>query len=440
MDLKQSASELGRQIGAGKIAPEELAEAYLDAAARHPLAGRIYARMTEDRARAEAAAAGKRAREGNRRGLLDGVPLSWKDLFDTAGIVTEAGSRLLEGRVPDTDAEVLAAATAGGTVCLGKTHLSELAFSGLGLNPMTATAPCVHDPDAVAGGSTSGGAASVAHGLAPATIGSDTGGSVRIPAAWNDLVGFKTTHGWLSLKGAVPLAARFDTVGPLARSVEDCAELIALMAGIKAPDLGSADLGGMRFLRLTGLVEEQVREAPASGYDSAVTRLAKAGATITEAALPMPAEALAVAATVVAPEAYGTWKDVIEAAPGKMFPPILARFRGGIGIEAADYVAAWQKLDRIRDAWRAATAGYDAVILPTSAILPPKIDALLADEAFFTQENLLALRNTRIGNLLGLCGVTLPTGTPSAGISFWGNAGEDLRLMQVAAAAERALA
>ncbi len=193
--LNMTAAELGREIGAGRINPVDLAELHLDAIAKHPMADRIYARTTPARARAEAMAAHGRARRGFRKGLLDGVPISWKDLFDTAGVATESGSALLRNRVPARDAEVLEVATQGGLVCLGKTHMSELAFSGLGLNPVTATPPCINDDDAVAGGSSSGAATSVAFGLAPAAIGSDTGGSVRIPAAWNDLVGLKTTAG-----------------------------------------------------------------------------------------------------------------------------------------------------------------------------------------------------------------------------------------------------
>ncbi|MEY4698327.1 MAG: hypothetical protein RIT14_2755, partial [Pseudomonadota bacterium] len=231
------AAELGREIGAGRINPVDLAELHLEAISRHPLADRIFARLTPARARAEAMAAQGRARKGFRKGLLDGVPISWKDLFDTADVATEAGSALLRNRVPKQDAAVLDVATQGGLVCLGKTHMSELAFSGLGLNPVTATPPCSNDEAAVAGGSSSGAAASVAHGLSPAAIGSDTGGSVRIPAAWNDLVGLKTTEGRLSTSGVVPLCERFDTVGPLARSVEDCAMLLAAMEGGRPTDL-----------------------------------------------------------------------------------------------------------------------------------------------------------------------------------------------------------
>ena len=137
-------------------------------------------------------------KSGMRKSALDGVPISWKDLFDTAGVVTEAGTDLLKGRIPLSDADVVRNATEAGLICLGKTHMSELAFSGLGLNPVTQTPPCVNDLQAVAGGSSSGAAASVAFNLAVSGVGSDTGGSVRVPSAWNDLVGLKTTAGRLS--------------------------------------------------------------------------------------------------------------------------------------------------------------------------------------------------------------------------------------------------
>ena len=162
-------------------------------------------------------------------------------------------SPLLEGRVPDADAAVLAHATAQGTVCLGKTHMTELAFSGLGLNPPVATVPNAFDAGLVAGGSSGGAAVSVALGLAAAAIGSDTGGSIRLPAAWNGLVGFKPTTGAVDMAGVLPLCARFDVVGPLARTVEDCAELFALIRGTPAPDLRGAEPGGLRIMVLDGV-------------------------------------------------------------------------------------------------------------------------------------------------------------------------------------------
>lgn len=437
--LHMTAAELGRAIGAGRISPVDLVETQLQAIDRHPLRERIYARLTPDRARAEAMAALTRARQGMRRGVLDGVPVSWKDLFDTAGTATEAGSALLAGRIPARDAAVVETATQGGLVCLGKTHMSELAFSGLGLNPVTATPPCLNDEAAVAGGSSSGAAASVAFGLAPAAIGSDTGGSVRIPAAWNDLVGLKTTAGRLPLAGVVPLCERFDTVGPLAHSVEDCALLLAAMEGVRPPDLSGALLPGLRLGLLRTVALDDLRERPGRGFDDGCDRLARAGARIEEFAAPEVAEAMALAALLFTAEAWGIWRETIERAPERMFPPILERFRSGAGHGAAEYVAGWRRLAGLRAAFAARTARFDAVILPTSPILPPEAARLMTDAEYYVGENLLALRNTRIANLMGLCALTLPTSEPSCGLMLMAPALAEERLLRLGHAAERAI-
>ena len=437
--LGMTAAELGRGIGAGAIDPVALTQTYLDAINDHPLKDRIYVRLTEDRALAEAGAAAIRAKSGHRLSPLDGVPVSWKDLFDTAGVATEAGSALLAGRVPNRDALVLRNATAAGLVCLGKTHMSELAFSGLGYNPVTATPPSVNDAEAVAGGSSSGAAASVAFGLAAAAVGSDTGGSVRIPAAWNDLVGLKTTAGRLSLKGVVPLAARFDTVGPLCRSVEDAALMLAVLEGSKAPDMAGSSLAGVRLLILETVALDDLRTKPLAGFERAVARLQAAGALVERRVVPLVAEALALSGVLFATEAYATWKDEIEAAPEKMYSEILQRFRGGDAYSGVEFVQAWQILDRLRGEWAVAVADFDAVLLPTSPIVPPKIDRLASDHAYYVAENLLALRNTRIGNLLGTAALTVPTGVASCGLMLLASPHSEERLLRLGAAVEAAL-
>ncbi len=434
-----NAADLGHGIGAGTIDPVALTDLYLDAIDNHEHRDRIYSRVTHERARAEAAAAAERAKTGFRRSLLDGVPLSWKDLFDTAGIGTEAGTALMAGRVPERDALVLENATAAGLVCLGKTHMSEIAFSGLGLNPITATPPCVNDPNAVPGGSSSGAAASVAFGLAAAGIGSDTGGSVRIPSAWNDLVGLKTTHGLLPLDGVVPLCLTFDTVGPLCRSVEDASLLLGVLGGDRATDLTGGSLDGARLMILDTIAFDDIRPEPRASFDAAVGRLRAAGAQIETRSFAPLHDAFAHAGNLYGADSYGWWRDKVEAAPEKMFPQILERVRGGKSVSAADYVAGWHQLHDIRKAYAAATAGFDAVIMPTAPILPPDAARLLADEAYYKTENLLALRNTRIGNLMGTCGVSLPTDTPSCGIMFNGPAGGERALLRLCAAAETAL-
>ncbi len=437
--LSMNATDLGAGIGTGDIDPIALTQTFLVAIDRHPLRDQIYAHVTAERAMAEAEAAAHRARIGQRRSALDGVPISWKDLVDTARSPTEAGTKLLHGRIPAKDAETLKTATALGLVCLGKTHMSELAFSGLGYNPMTNTPPCVNDPEAVPGGSSSGAAASVAFNLAPAAIGSDTGGSVRIPAAWNDLVGFKTTVGRVSLEGVVPLCLKFDTIGPLTRTVADAAALFAALTGAQTPDVANASLKGRHFGLLKTIAMEDVRDAPATAFDSAVQRLKAAGAKVTPIDIPELHDAFEQAGPVFPGEAYGRWRDVIEANPDAMYPEILARFRQGKSFSAPDYISAWAAIRKARKAFDTAAAPYDALLAPTSAILPPNRERLLSDSDYFKTENLLALRNTRIGNLMGLCALTLPTGVPSCGIMLLGKSNCDEMLLRIGAAAEDAL-
>lgn len=435
-----TAAELGRRIEAGKIDPVELCDFFLERIATSPHSARIYTLTMPERARPEAEAARARARAGLRIGPLDGVPVSWKDLFDTAGVATEAGSALLAGRIPKKDAPVLSKATRAGLVALGKTHMSELAFSGLGLNPVTATPPNINNPKAVPGGSSSGAGASVAFGLAPLAIGSDTGGSVRIPSAWNDLVGLKTTHGLIPTQGAVPLCEGFDTIGPLARSVEDCAlALSALTAGPQI-DLQGASLRGKRIAVLDTLALDNLRPEPALAFEGALARLAAAGATLTRLQFPALTEAMTLAGILFTAEAWAIWGETIEAAPHKMFPRILDRFRSGANLEASAYISAWRRLHQIRAEWAEAVAGFDAVALPTSPILPPDVERLLNDSDYYVTENLLALRNTRIGNLMDSCGITLPTGVPSCGLLLMGKPRQEAHLLRLAFAAERALA
>lgn len=438
--LTMTAMDLGRGIEKGEICPVALTDTYLAAIDAHPMSNRIYARVTHSRARAEAEVAKWRAEAEQRLGPLDGVPVSWKDLFDTADIPTEAGSKILAGRTPISDARVLASATAAGTVCLGKTHMSELAFSGLGLNPVTETSPCVNDHAAVSGGSSSGAAASVAFGLAPLAIGSDTGGSVRIPAAWNDLVGLKTTSGRLSLEGVVPLCERFDTVGPLARCVDDAAAALATLERRDFGLLEPSSLAGLRVGILETMALDDVRDMPLQGFQRAAIAMKDAGAHIETFACDAVTEAMALTGILFTTEAYGTWRDVIEESPDLMFPEILGRFRSGAAYSGADYVAAWRRLDALRADYAAATAKYDVVVTPTSPILPPNIERLLSDHDYYVTENLLSLRNTRIGNIMGLCALTLPTGIASTGIQLLMPPNTEERLLAIGKAVETALA
>jgi aspartyl-tRNA(Asn)/glutamyl-tRNA(Gln) amidotransferase subunit A len=263
---------------------------------------------------------------------------------------------------------------------------------------------------------------------------------VRIPSAWNDLVGLKTTSDRLSLEGVVPLCPKFDTVGPLARTVEDAALMLALMEGRTPADLRGTSLKGRRFAALQTTAMEDLRDQPRTAYESALSRLKAAGATIEPLEVPELADAMALTGVLYTAEAYGLWREVIEENPHLMFDQILERFRAGETVSGPDYVSAWIELESHRSAWDAATAGFDAVLCPTSPILPPNLERLYNDHDYYVTENLLSLRNTRIGNLMGLCVLTLPTGVPSCGIQLMCPPDSEEALLRIGSAAEAALA
>jgi aspartyl-tRNA(Asn)/glutamyl-tRNA(Gln) amidotransferase subunit A len=294
----------------------------------------------------------------------------------------------------------------------------------------------VNDHDAVAGGSSSGAATSVAFNIAAAGIGSDTGGSVRIPSAWNDLVGLKTTHGVLSLKGVVPLCAGFDTVGPLCRTVEDAAQLFAIMKGDKPVDLAGANLSGCRFGVLKTLALDDLVEAQAGAFDASLKKIKAAGAEIVEFEAPCVSEMLDLAGCLFTSEAYAEWHRVIEANPSLMFDEILARFRTGKNFSAVEFIESHKRMMQIRTEYAALTRGFDGVLIPTSPLLPPKLKRLQEDGDYFIRSNLLALRNTRIGNMMGSSVLTLPTGVPSCGLSVMGQPYEDRKMLRLGAAIE----
>lgn len=446
---RMTALELGRLFENGGADPREVTEAFLARAASEDPDRRIHVRLLDARARAEAAAAAGRAKRGLRRHVLDGVPLSWKDLFDTAGEATAAGSRPLANRIPAQDAEVLARATRAGAVCLGKTTMTELAFSGLGINPQFGTPANAHDErvERVPGGSSAGAGVSVACGLTTAAIGTDTGGSVRIPAAWNGLVGLKTTAGRLPLDGTVPLSPTFDTVGPLARNVEDAAALLSLLEGRQARRLNAFDLARATFWLPGGIAWSELDDGIAAALDAAVRRLVQAGARIVEHKLPELDEIDALAwspkASRLVAEAHAQWGNMLAANKADIYPPVYERVMAGAALAASDIVAADLKRAEIRTRYLAATAGVDAVLLPSVAISPPPIAALAPGGEAYFRANRMALRNATIGNQLGLCAATLPTGYDSlglpVGLMLQAHPFTEEKLLRLALAVEQAL-
>ncbi len=453
---EQTALELGAGIGGGAIDPVELTEHFLARIAAHDPKHLTYLRTTPGRAHAEAIAARKRAKEKLRLSPLDGVPISWKDLFDTAGDVTAHGSLVLQDRVAEADALLVSRATRAGLVCLGKTNQTEFAFSILGINPMLGTPANACDPkvDRVPGGSSSGAATSVARGLAAGAIGSDTGGSVRAPASWNGLVGLKTSFGRLPLDGALPLSPSMDTAGPLARDVADAAALFAILdgrfgiGGAQPPDLAGASLGEMALLKpAKGILWSALEDGIGDVLEAALAKLAKAGATVKDGEAPEFDEA---DAAIVrhgpyhSAEAYAIWKDAIEARPNLVFRPVLERMRFGATLTATTVQTLRDILAGLGAQVTARIRAEGAIVAPTMALSPPPIAPLVTDMEAYSKANLKGLRNTRLGNFLGLCAITVPCGLDRnglpVGLMVIGAPGSDERLLRMAKAIETALA
>lgn len=419
-------------------------EAALEKAAA-PAARHVFTTMMTESARAEADAADARARAGISLGPLDGTLVSVKDLFDVAGMVTTAGSKILRDAAPATaDAPPVARMRRAGAVLVGRANMSEFAFSGLGLNPHWGTPGNGRDATRAPGGSTSGGAVSVALDIVPLTLGSDTGGSTRVPAAFNGIVGFKPTSTRVPRDGAFPLSYTLDGIGPLGRSVAECAAADAVMAGEEALKLAPASLAGLRIGVGRGLLLEDTDPAVAKAFEAALSALSKAGARIVDFEIDDMVSAMRAAlalAPIVAVEAAEIHKEHMETRSGDFDRRVLARILLGKDTPAAGYVRALNRRAALRAAFDARLAAIDVLALPTTPILAPEIAAMEADDALFHKTNLLALRNTSFGNFFDTPALSLPlpvSGLP-VGLMVAARTGSDRRVFAIGAAMEAAL-
>jgi aspartyl-tRNA(Asn)/glutamyl-tRNA(Gln) amidotransferase subunit A len=433
--------QIRRQIAETGAEPV-VAEALERAAS--PAGATVFTEVFTRAARAEARAVDERRNAGVPVGPLAGVPISVKDLFDVAGAVTRAGSTVLADSAPAAaDAPAIARLRSAGAVIVGHTNMTEFAFSGLGINPHFGTPGNPWDAERIPGGSSSGAAVSVADGMAAAAIGTDTGGSVRIPAAFCGLVGFKPSHGRSDLRGTVPLSTSLDSIGPIARAVADCATLYAFLTGGAVPHLRPLPAKGLRLAVPQTYVLDGLDEGVAKAFARALSILSLAGASIVEVPFAewdgMPD--LLVGGGLVAAEAYAWHRKRLETMKDRYDPRVAVRVLRGKAISAADYIdLADLRARRIAEN-AAAMAHYDALLMPTVACVAPKL-ADLADDDAYTAANTLALRNTTVGNLLDLCATTIPCQVPGdlpVGISVVCSAGSDRRCLDLAAGVEEAL-
>lgn len=440
-------AQAAADLAAGRVTARALAEACLERIA-DPAGegGRAFVRVDAGAVRAMADAADILRRAG-RAGPLAGIPVSVKDLFDVAGEPTPAGSTVLAGAPPAAaHAPAVTRVLAAGMVVVGRTNMTEFAFSGLGLNPHHGTphSPWRRGEGRIPGGSSSGAAVSVADGMAMAALGTDTGGSCRIPAAFCGIVGYKPTARRVPRDGVLPLSPSLDSVGPLAATVGCCATMDAVLAGEATPKLPVMPAAGLRFAVPEGELLDAMDADVAAAFERALARLSAAGARVAFQRFPAlefvpPARNRG---TIAGAEAFAWHRSLLASSGSGYDPRVRSRIEGHAAMLAADYIELLRARAEAIAQMDAATAPFDALLLPTCPIVPPPLAALEADDAAYGRANGLVLRNPTPANFLDRCAISLPchrAGEAPVGLMLVGETMGDARLFAVAAAVEALL-
>lgn len=443
--MNKTIRELAADLAAGRITSVELTQRMLARAEAHRAqGGHAYVSLDGEQALAEARASDAARAAGLVPSPLAGIPLSIKDLFDVKGQVSSAASLALADAPPAAaDAQAVARLRAAGAVLLGRTNMSEFAFSGLGLNPHYGTPRNPLDRDRVAGGSTSGGAVTVALDMAAGALGTDTGGSIRIPSAFCGLTGFKPTAASISLEGTVPLSRSLDSAGPIARSVDCCAIMYAALSGQEIGADAPA-VKGLRFGFTTDYVGTHVEPQVQQAFERALDTLRAAGAQVEQFDFPELLELPVIngGGGLVAAEAWHWHRALLEERGGQYDQRVAARIRRGQQQGAADYIDLLDARARLIAAAERRLAPFDAWLMPSVAILAPQVGPLEADDATFFATNGLVLRNASVINFLDGCALSVPCqaqGELPVGLGICALAGKDARVLQIGRAVEAML-
>lgn len=417
------------------------------AAIAHPAGegARAFTKLYAEEARAAADAADARARFGQQLSPIDGLIVAIKDLFDVAGETTRAGTIVYADAPPaKTDAPIVTRLRAAGAVIVGRTNMTELAFSGIGINPHYGTPGNPADRSRVPGGSSSGAAVATADGFCDIAIGSDTGGSVRLPAAFCGVAGFKPTQARVPRDGAMPLSLSLDSVGPLAKTLSLCAMTDSILAGEPQRDSGAKPVGHLVLAVARGALLAGLDPKIEHAFDAALSRLSSAGARIVDLDIgPLLAinDAIAAIGSITAVECADLHADVLTTSPEKIDRRVVKRTRDFSSLNGASFARMLRLRTQAIAAATRAFMPFDAVVLPTSAIFAPVIAELEADDDLFSRTNLLALRNTTQFNLFDCCGLSLPlpdAGPLPAGFMMMGARGTDDRVIAAGLAVEKA--
>ena len=437
--------ELSRLLAARVVTSRQLVERAL-AAIRDPAGegARAFLLVHEENALAAADEIDALRRSGASQHPLAGIPISLKDLFDEAGVVTLGGSTLLIGSPPaKRDSAVVARLREAGAVIVGRTNLTEFAFSGLGINPHYGTPRNAFDRDVgrIPGGSTSGGAISVTDGMAAGAIGTDTGGSLRIPAALNGLVGFKPTARRVSKEGLLPLSPTLDSAGPIANTVADCALLDQVLAGDSAELPKPAAVRELRFAVPATVFQEDLSPAVATAFAAALDALVAAGVTIVEQPMPEFAQAAALNPLSSA-EAFAFHRGWLERGAQQYDPRVLTRIRSGETISPARYEELLEHRRRFIDNIDHVVRGFDAMLMPATPDTAPTLAETTRDDESYFRINRRMLRNTAVVNLFDGCALSVPChppGTAPVGLMIAGTANTDRRILSIGLAVEEVL-
>ena len=436
---------LTADLAAGRTSSRALTEAALARIADPKGEGaRTFIKVYRAQAIAAAEASDALRKAGVAQGPLAGIPISIKNLCDVAGETTLAGSKALDDAPPaKADAPVLERLRRAGAVIVGSTNMSEFAFSGLGFNPHYGTPGNPADRQRVPGGSSSGAAVSVADGMAVAALGTDTGGSVRIPAALCGITGFKPTARRVPIDGVVPLSTSLDSIGPLAASVACCAIVDAVFANEPVDVPAPARLDALSFAVPKHYVLNDMDATVSRAFDRALKTLSAKGVRIAEIDMPMLEELPAINAKggFAASEAYA-WHRELIARRGNVYDPMIApRIQRGAQMTAADYIELLAKRADLQRRVAAITGNFDAVVMPTCPIVAPTLSEIATPEGF-TAKNLLVLRNCTVGNFLDRCGTSIPchqAGELPVGFMVMGETMSDRRTLAISRAVESAL-
>lgn len=445
--------QLAKQLGTGQTSSIKLVEACIERIADPAGEGvRAFLQVNPDAVREAALASDQLRRAGVYLSPLMGIPVSVKDLFDVSGQKTTAGSKVLENHPPaSVDADCVARLRRAGAIIIGRTNMTEFAYSGLGLNPHYGTPASPYDRSTrrIPGGSSSGAGVSVADQMAVVGLGTDTGGSVRIPSALCSITGFKPTTGRISTKGTLPLSTTFDSIGPLAPSVRCCAIVDQILSNNSHPAPISESLSpilptGLRFAIPKGIAVEGLDQHVSSSFQSVIHTLEKAGAIIQEirfAPIEDP-DRPSNGGRLLAAEAYTWHRELLDTKADGYDPRVSMRMMPAANTSAADYIDLLHWRKNFLSAINQAFEPYDALLLPTTPIIAPSIaDLELSDDAYF-KANVLMLRNTSIINQIDGCALSIPChaeGDPPVGLMIAGGAMQDEKILRIGMGVEAAL-